>query len=318
MLPGLTLAAWLTAPVDPPAIALEWPTVAGCPTQTEVVDAATRLIAGGQPRPVRATAALTRAGATWTLALAVEAGGTQHRELASPDCAALAQATAVILAVAAEPLQVATRIDAAPPAQAVAPAIVEDPLELEVAPGLRRASPPPQPRGRAQLGLFVHGGAGLGPTKRMTPGLAAGLAVVWPRVRLELRATYWGPAALRLARLATVGADVRLATGGLRGCPLLVRGAVTLQLCAGLEVGATIASAVGLTTDYAPRALWAAASLAPGLRWRPRRWLGLGLEIEGVMPFTRKQFEIESVDDTLGRTAPVGLRLLAGVEFNFP
>ena len=164
----------------------------------------------------------------------------------------------------------------------------------------------------------MHAGAGLGPSRRFVPGVAGGLAVLWPRARLEARATYWGRSALRLAEPPDVGADLRLVTGGLRACPLLVRGDLALQLCAGVELGATIVDAVNLAVDYAPRSLWAAGLLAPGARWRPRRWIALALEVEGVVPFTRREYAVVAAPEPLHRTPPVAVRLLAGIELNFP
>jgi hypothetical protein len=317
----LGLLARLSVPVDgaAAAVTLEWPTVAGCPTAAEVEAATLRLVAGGAPQPVHATATLIPGAQAWTLRLAVrDAGGAQLRVLSSPSCAALGEAAAVILAVAAAPLQVAARL-ASPQIGGPEPAWPNPaPIdELEVAPGPRRDVPAPT-RARPQLGLFVHAGAGLGPSKRFVPGVAAGLAVLWPRVRLEARATYWGRSALRLDDPPDVGADLRLATGGLRACPLLVRGAFAVQLCAGAELGATIVTAVRLPVDHAPRTLWAAGLLAPGARWRPRRWLALGLEVEAVVPLRRREYVVRDAPEPLHRTPPIGVRLLAGIELNFP
>lgn len=317
----LAVLARLSGPTDgaAAAVTLEWPAVAGCPPAAEVEAATLRLIAGGTPQAVHATAVLIPGAQVWTLRLAVrDVGGVQQRVLTSPSCAALGEATAVILAVAAEPMQVAVRL--APPEirgpEAAWPGLAASD-ELELAPGLDR-DPPAPPRRRPQVGLFVHAGAGLGPSKRFVPGLAAGLAVLWSRVRLEARATYWGRSALRLEAPPDVGADLRLATGGLRACPLLVRGTFAVQLCAGVELGATIVDAVNLAENYGPRTLWAAGLLAPGARWRPLRWLGLGLEVEGIVPFTRRDYTVLGAAAPLHRTPAVGVRLLAGLELNFP
>ena len=327
MFTALTLLARLAAPPDG-AVTLAWPTVAGCPGQPEVLAATTRLIAGGAPRAVDAVATLARDGAGWTLRLTLhDADGTQHRVLTSSRCAALAEATAVILAVAAEPLQVTTHLvdptrdPSPPPAPSIAalPPLAADPLASERAPvPMPPERPAPQLRRTPRIGLFVQVGAGIGPSPRFVPGLAAGVALLWPRLRLEARATYWSRAELpQPGQAASVGAELRLASGGLRVCPTLVRRMFALQLCGGLELGAEIADAVGVA-NRAPRELWAAAGLAPGFRWRPVQWFAAGLEVEGVAPFVRHAYAIAGAAEDLHVTPRLGLRTLATLEFNFP
>lgn len=313
MFSTLGLVARLVAPAEAtPEVALEWPEIAGCPSRDEVVAAALRMIAGDAPRSVRAAATLRQGEAGWTLELTVEGeAGAQRRVLSSASCAGLGEAAAVILAVAARP-QAVVPVAPAP----VAPMVAPDPLDEGPPPAVAAAERPT--RARPQAGVFVQAGAGLGPTPRMVAGFVAGAAVVWPRVRVEARATYWTRAALRLPELPEVGADLRLATGGLRGCPVLVRRSLGLQVCAGVELGATIVAAVNLAEDLGRRSLWAAGLIAPGVRWRPRRWVGLGLEVEAVVPMRRRQYVVADVSEPLATTPALGVRVLAGVEFNFP
>lgn len=308
----LGLIARLAGPTvgEASPISLEWPPLLGCPSATEVEAATLRLVAGA-PRPVQAIATIGRDADTWTLRLELrDADGAQVRVLGSTDCSSLAEAAAVILAVAAAPRETSAAPAIADPARApVEPADELDPVEVTT-------KPPPRRSPRASL--FVHAGAAFGPAPTLVPGVAVGLALLWPRLRIDARATYWGRGAMRLSDTPNAGADLQLVTGGLRACPVLVRSRLALQLCAGVELGGTIVRAVGLAEDFAPRSLWAAGSLAPGLRLRPRPWLALGLELEGVVPFTRREYQVTDASQPLHRTPPLGIRVLAGLEFTFP
>lgn len=133
---GLALSGSGEVAAAPAWLELRWPEQAGCPTRDEVEAATLRLIAGDTPQPVAAEAVIRADAAGYTLQLHVrDAGGEQRRTLHSPRCQALADATAVILAVAAAPIGVAGRLIAGPPP----PQLSEDD-ELD-----RMSVPPPAP-----------------------------------------------------------------------------------------------------------------------------------------------------------------------------
>lgn len=310
---GLALLGAGAAAASPSWLELRWPALAGCPTGAEVEATAARLLSDGEaPQPVTAEALLTADAAGYTLQLHVrDAGGDQRRTLHSPRCEALADATAVILAVAAAPIGVAARVVAAPP---VPP---NDTVEVDFAPPssapVGSLAPAPSPtRRRPGLAVGFTAAAGIGPTERFAAGLSGHVALLWQRVRLDLRGSGWFRSPLALANRPGVGADLQLTAGAVRGCPRLLRRKLALELCGGLELGALLAEGVGLEQNQSSRGLWAAGLLAPGLQWRPLRRLALGLEVEALIAFTRRQYATGDAG-IFHSVPPVGVRLGGGV-----
>ncbi|MDC0723178.1 hypothetical protein [Nannocystis bainbridge] len=360
----------------PTWLELRWPELAGCPGRAQVEATALRLTAGGAPQPVTAEARLVADAGGYTLELRVrEVGGEQRRTLHSPRCEALADATAVIVAVAAAPLEVSTRfmqgpapppdpleLDLAPPPGPkpsplpAGPSIPPAPLPGSTSAPLPGSTPAPlpatasaplsasatasapltaagtasasssasstaagplaastvPPRRRPGLALGFGAAAGVGPSERFAAGLSGHLSLVWRPARLDLRGSGWFGSPLRDPAHPGVGATLQLAAGAVRGCPRLVRRTLALELCAGLELGRLRAEGVGLTASETSRGLWAAGLLAPGLQWRPLRWLVLGLEIEAVVAFTRRRYATRDGGEFYA-VPPAGVRLGGGV-----
>lgn len=345
-------ALWLAllgpreAAAAPSWLELRWPELAGCPPRAEVEATAARLTAGGTPRRVTAEARLAADAGGYTLELHVrDAGAVQRRTLRSPRCAALADATAVIVALAAAPTAVAARVVPGPPASAgdslevdvgpappAPPASPGDPLEGDggpappaspasaaADPGEQAAAPPraPAPARRGPgLALGFGAAAGIGPSQRFAAGLSGTFTLLWPRARLDLRGSGWLPSPLRDADHPGAGASLRLAAGAVRGCPRLVRRAFALELCGGVELGELRAAGLGLERSETSRRLWAAGLLAPGLQWRPLRRLALGFEVEAVVAFTRRSYATRD-GGVFYTVPPVGVRLGGGIAVQF-
>jgi hypothetical protein len=173
----------------------------------------------------------------------------------------------------------------------------------------------PSPR-RPGLALGFGVAAGIGPTKRFGAGLSGNLALLWRRARLDLRGSGWFPSAVSIPSQPTAGADLQLAAGALRGGPRFLLGTLALELSGGLELGALRASGFGLANNERSRGLWAAGLLALGLQSRPLRWLSLGLEVEGLVAFTRRRYSTTD-GGVFYRVPPLGLRLGGGIAVHF-
>lgn len=286
---------------EPSWLELRWPEVAGCPTAADVAAAVERLTPAGTRRPVAAEAALAAGESGYSLDLWVRAGDeVEHRRVVHASCRSLADVAAVIVAVAAE-------------AEAEPRVVARDD---EIPPGLRRPRPPATAEPPA-IGVFVAPVGAIGPPRALTAGLQAGLVVSWPRARLELRYHHSFPGSLRYPDSPGAGAELGLSAGAVRGCPRRARGALSMHLCAGLEVGALTARAVGLADNGRTTGLWAAGVLGPGAQWQPRPWLSLGLEVEAVVPFTRRTYTAADPGGLLYTVPPVGMRLGAAVAVYF-
>ncbi|WP_143140604.1 hypothetical protein [Nannocystis exedens] len=318
------------AAAAPAWLELRWPAVEGCPTREEVEATTMRLTGGESPQPVAAEAQITADAAGFTLALRVsDVGGVQERTLQSPRCEALAAATAVIVAVAAAPIGVSAQVVAAPPPR--------DALDVDLAPlpaaEVPAPAPTPAPAGptmgmgpesdaapsRRRPGLAIGFGAaaGIGPTKRFVAGLSGTVSLLWRRVRLDLRGSGWFPGLARASELPGIGVRLQLAAAAVRGCPRLVLRALALELCAGLELGALLAEGAGLQENSRSRGAWAAGLLAPGVRWQPLRWLSLGVEVEGLVTFTRRRYRASDAEALVYTVPPVGVRLGGGLAVHF-
>ncbi|PCC73797.1 hypothetical protein [Nannocystis exedens] len=299
-MPPAALALLLVA--DPGWLELRWPEVAKCPTAAEVAAAAEHLAPAESRRPVVAAAAITVDDTGYSLALSVQtADGVEQRHAHNVRCEPLAEATAVIVAVAAEP----AGSGASRPAR-----------DEEIPPGLRR-TPPPEVRAPPAVGAFVAAVGAVGPPSRPAPGLQAGLLVVWPRARLELRFHHTFAAPLRFAAAPAAGAELQLSAAAARGGPRWSWRAWSLHLCAGLELGALTARGFGFPNNARSTGLWAAAVAGPGAQWRPRRWFSLGADVEAVVAFTRRGYAAADDPALLYRVPPVGLRFGASVAVFF-
>ncbi|WP_434420311.1 hypothetical protein [Nannocystis pusilla] len=162
-----------------------------------------------------------------------------------------------------------------------------------------------RPRAFAQVGPALAVGA----LPRATPGLAAGLGVAWPRLRVALGYAGWVGSPARWAEDRQIGADLALHAGSLRVGPVRRVGPVELQAALGLEFGALRAAGVGSEVNLAGRTWWGATLLGGGLAWAPRALRGRGallVQAELVVPLHRPTLLYNR--EPIFRLGAVGLR----------
>jgi hypothetical protein len=309
---------------------IEWDAPAPpCPTVTEVEDAVRRM-AGRMPdaSEIRARAQVSRAGERWSLRLTTEVGErVQERALEADTCEALAKATAIVIAVAVDPIGAAhevrnaQRIEAPsperPPASAAA---TETAAETEVAPS-PRATVTTNRKVRAPV--RVHFGAGGGVVIGVLPGVSGGpvaaLGLTAGRFRAELRGAWWAP---RLGRDGGVTARIQVGTVGFMACGEPGPTRATFPICAGIESGAMRARGVAVTNPRTQHLAWAAALIGAGVRGWVRPRIGLRADVEVAIPFTVDRVVVGSPEAnpprTVHQTPFVGARALLGVEFRLP
>src|SRR5262245_48356488 len=104
---GAASGTTATALAQPPSFSLTWQAPAECPDQTYVRGEVEQLLAGGEPRPVHvdARARIERANERdWRVWLTTTRDGiTGERTVESDSCRSLADATALIVALAIDP-----------------------------------------------------------------------------------------------------------------------------------------------------------------------------------------------------------------------
>lgn len=184
--------------------------------------------------------------------------------------------------------------------------------------GARSPATGSEGRGRAANGVaggrrraFVQVGPALavGVLPRATAGLAAGLGVAWPRLRVGLGYAGWFRSPARWAEDRQIGADVALHAGALRVGPVRRVGPVELQAALGLEFGALRAAGVGSEVNLERRTWWGATLVGGGLAWAPRALRGHGalrVEAELVVPLHRPTLLYNR--EPIFRFGAVGLR----------
>lgn len=339
---GLSIALATAAPAsaqpaERPAVEFRWDAPAGCPDEATVVQELERLL--GAPLATRTGPRLTaiarvrqEPGGGYDLRLwTVRDEGTLQRSIVHAECDALARAGALVAAMAIDP-DVLERMAEGTEAAAVAqeartiddPEPPPEPEPREVTPAPAPAPVPQEPapaaprrrralRGalRAGVGLSYGDLPGAGALLRLTP------ALLWPRARLELEASY-GP--LRKARFddrPDQGADLQLASAAVRGCSVLRARRVEFPLCAGAELGAIYGRGVGFAQTTEGRLLFAALQLAPGVLFAPHPRVALGAILEGAVHVARPRFVVAGTGEVF-RSAPASVRALAAIELRFP
>jgi hypothetical protein len=343
------LAAWLAVgPAEPAStgsVEFRWDAPAEhCPTESEVLAQLERLLGGSvAEQGDRRLAAIARvrreADGRWDLRLwTVAEDATSERSMSGSDCAVLAEAAALLAAIAIDP-SVLSRGEASeaaveqaeqaetvegeeaepvpepePPAEAEPPE--PEPPTTEAPP---QPEPPPRPRRRFSVAAGANAGISYGDLPGVGPILRLGLAMQWPRARFELEGHY---GFLRRARFEDgdmVGADLRHGMVIARGCGVVRPrvGKLEFPICGGLEGGALVGSGVGFTVIENGQLPWLALDVAAGLAWAPIPRLAIGVRVEPWVALLRGRFTAEQGSTELWRPLPLGVRAVAGLEARF-
>jgi len=274
-----------------------------------------------------------------------------RRSLEGASCSVLADAAALLIAIAVDPVAVTERVAAVtwrstpasdvdrgvpepPPLPEPEPAAAE-PAEEAAEPAADdpdgRFGPPPgpdatatrarRPRARrpiqARFAARPWGGGSFGvlPSFGGTIGATAAAIIAWARV--ELGGGYWFGGDELLSDPAGVGGSFDLWALALRGCGTPSVGAVEFPLCAGVEMGAMRGQGTGVDRTREGSSLWAGLQLAPSVAWAPIPRLAVWASPEVVVALRRPRFHIDGLGHVF-RAGPAGLRLLAGLEVRLP
>ncbi|MCY1061679.1 hypothetical protein [Nannocystis sp. SCPEA4] len=359
MLALATCAALLLAPAPAPAPTMpevRWEAPAGCPDEAAVRAQIAGLLARAPAGTGQAAQVTLRVeslpGGRWRLdATITSPEGQGRRSLEGDRCEALAEAAALLTAIAAAPgLQGGSPVAAPgsqggppgsqggpsspglqegpPPGPQVPPVPEVDAGELEPElPAVDREPEPPAaptpaptkrpPRAlRATLGLGVGVGAGAlpGPTAL----LRAAAGVRGRHWAVLLTQSFWLPREFAAADDERVGGRMWLAATGVRGCGIVGKGRVEAPLCGGVEVGALRGRGIGeLTASREATSVWAAASAGPGLHVRVAPRVALTVSAELLVMLTRVRFEVTN-SGAVCCGSPVGVAATAGLEVRLP
>lgn len=327
LLPAVTLAAWL-APADDEVAkdraTIEWIAPDVCPTDADVDALAERLLLAADGT-IAARAEIVAHAGRFALALTIDG---EARTFEADECAALAQLTALLVALAADPLAVAQQavpLAVAPPPVRVpspeppaATLVTSPPIERREDDRIAPADPRTTTRASAGQGwIGVHAIAGLA----QLPGLDAGLGIAAAygrrRFAIELRASWLSPRSVAIPGFDRATATMTAVDVSPRACGVLGRRALRAALCGGPELGAVIARAHDVREPDTTTSLWLALVAAPGVHWYVHRRVALQLGADLVLALVPPRFALrDDAARTVG-TGRGGLRAWAGLAVRF-
>lgn len=326
MTPVLTLALQLLA--EGP-VALEWRAPPTCPDGQVLLRELGALTEAGEladgPRVrVRVTATARQVGDRHQLDLQIRTPSMSlRRRLEADACATLVQAAALLIAIAIDPLEVASQVSAASATPQLRLPADELPLAVTApepppAPSPPRSTAPVRPRPTPRLrvaGLVrLEGALDAGATPGVAGDVAGAVGLLRGRLRLELHGLYTAPRAIDRGP-AAVATLARWAVGA-RGCGRVVQGRLEIPLCLGVEAGQWLAAGAGITVGrQQARPPWLGLLAGPGLVWSPHPRVGLGARAELVVAPLRARFTVG--EELVYTVDPAGLRVSAGVELRF-
>lgn len=319
-------------------LTLTWSAPTGCPKREAVVAEVERLLAARTKpsSPVTASASITRGAGDYHLRIVVETpSGGRQRLLAAPTCAELADAAALILAIAINPSAVTEQPapprdagagndagpspdagaagDAGNPNDAGAPAA--SPSAVASAAPTARASATPS--GTANAPALVEPRSSAGPEpialravaavdldqgtfRGATPSFRAGLSFVRAPLRLELAGMFTWGGRIPAPTLPDAGGEMWRAGGSLAACvERALDGAAPRGprggLCLGFEAGALRATSYGVLSPDQVTVPWLAPSIGALARWPLAKRFALRFDVGVAAPIVEPAFRILGV-----------------------
>lgn len=321
-------------------IELSWNAPADCPSEEDVRAMLAEILGTVDAREsVSATVRVERrkTGDYAAELVVASEGHRSERTLTAAQCGALAEATALVIAVTVDPAQALD--DAQPPVEPVEPPTIpepeasaavqprtteEDTLAEHTAPASTSARLPserPAPRARARsriTGVHVRalGGLDYGALPSITGAIGAAVGAHGRWFRFEAIGSWAFARTAAVPSVPSASARVGLWAIAVRACGVPAWRFVELPLCGGVEGGALEGQGTG-ATEHAARARrpWVAASLGPALAIVPIPRIAILIGTDVVVPLWRAQFVIG--DRRVHRPAPVGFRAGLGIELRF-
>ena len=282
--------------------------------------------------------------ARWRLSLVTEtAGAIGRRSIEAASCDGLADAAALIVALAFDPDAVAATAErargggdgqaATTPFEQPEPPSFETlpPAPPKLVPPL--ALPPPTPPRVARVAsnhrdgeplrwaVSLNAAVDVGSLPAPAFGLGAALSASARltslfRIRAALRPVLFFPQHAFLAGSNAVGGDFDFFNVGLAGCPELSVADADVGLCVGMELGRMAAEGFGVDTPERQAVLWSALPLGLSAGWRFYRPFGLRLDLGAAVPLSRPRWLLEDIGD-VDRPGVVAARGFFAIESVF-
>jgi hypothetical protein len=298
-----------------PALTFEWSAPPECPSSAEVLAETQRLLGGTQPprsgEHWTARAFASREGA-WSVSIETSsASGPHWRTLHAQTCRGLADATALILALAINPEALAAAASA-PPAKSSStpptpPAMVPTPS----------AAPSRSTKHAIHFSLGGSVAVSSGILPAIDYGVGVAVAARVDSILLELSAHDWlRPVAVTIPG-STAGGTFGLVSGTLYACNAFRIGAIEIGPCAQIDVGRIEATGFAVTKPITRAALWLAAGAgAIGVaRLTASGTWTIPIHLDLLVPLERSAFVIQNVPGVVYHQPPIAGR--AGIELEY-
>jgi hypothetical protein len=314
----VALATSFTSPVlaqsmPTSALTLEWIAPGECPSRDEVFGEMQRLLGGPQPllSGERWTArAVVSHEDAWSVSIETSsASGPHWRTLRAQTCRGLADATALILALAINPRAVARSVPA--------PAAVPSPSPPSTPTTARVTAPTGTRPIQFSIGLPLSFSAGVLP--EIDYGIGGALGVRVDSIVLELAVQDWLRPVVATIPASSAGGTFRLLSGTLYACNAFRTGPFETGPCAELDVGRIEATGFGVTSATTGSALWLAAgigALAVTNLDASGTW-AVPIHLDALVPIERRSFVIQNVPGVVYGQSSIAGRASVEVERRF-
>jgi hypothetical protein len=320
---GVALGALLLARGARAAEDFVWTAPEGCPSQADVARDVMRV--RGEPaeasrRRAVATVSRGKTGA-WNVRIeTVSEAGTDVRSLEGESCRALADATALFLALALDPARSAHEAAPAAPLRVLPEPIVDAPPHAPLAHDRVDAAPPSAPRIERKLPRLSLGVSPRTDSATL-PSVAFGaeIAAAWrPRPwRFEIAYTDWAGQSAPIIDRPAVGARFSMMSAALRGCYEREIASFTLGPCVAAEADHVRGEGYGELRAASGATYWIAGQIGGSAAWSFTRWGALRLRVDALAPLTRPRFVVEGAEGN-ARAAAFSVRAGIGVELTIP
>jgi hypothetical protein len=304
-----------------------WEAPPECPQREQVLARVAELLADepASPLAIRANVSVEAGGAYRAEIVTREPeGAARTRVLSAPSCGELAEASAVVIALAIAPgAALAPPADDAQPAPAPAPpARPEPPAVPELGNEGSTEAAPRAPAARRPLSLRFAARAGalgdFGSTSGAGLGVSAGGTLRLGRyLQVALRANYLPSRQHTVPGVNGKGVALSLASGAAFACLVPLAAPVELGLCGEMEVGALFARGFGTAQQGHPTVAWTAPGAGATASFPARSGLRAGLAVDVLFPLQRTSFIVTNVGQAY-HLRPAAERVGIFAEYAFP
>jgi hypothetical protein len=299
-------------------LTLEWTAPAPCPQADSLRERVSSLLAGSHASAAAVTArgAVRSVGSGYELLLDTEQGARAgHRSVHASSCDEIADAAALIIALAIDPALgqfMPEPVAPAAPTAALPPPVPPPPvLPPAREPRPAQARPPSgMPLGAAVGASFV---ADWGTLPGVAWGFELALGIELQRVRIEVTGLRLPGQDRTIESNPDRGGTIDLWAGGLRSCYVAGDDDSGIGGCAGVEMGQLRGQGFGADREDTRSVAWLAARLGALLRYQLAPSIAVRGAIEALLPATRPEFLLDNVG-VVHRPEPISGRLVIGLE----